>query len=88
MLCCVQSPYGGAINGQEEGGFVKVRSCRFFNNSASDKGAAIHVETRSHLLDVRDSDFDSNIVSGRPEPLTLRCNKLLMLFVCWTSPGV
>jgi predicted outer membrane repeat protein len=60
----LQSPYGGAINGQEEGGFTKVRSCRFFNNSASDKGGAIHIETRSHLLDVRDTEFDSNIVSA------------------------
>lgn len=59
----MQSPYGGAINGQEEGGFTKIRSCRFFNNSASDKGGAIHIETRSHLLDVRDTEFDSNVVS-------------------------
>jgi hypothetical protein len=60
---CLQSPYGGAINGQEEGGFVRVRNCRFWNNSGSDKGAAIHVETRTHLLDVADSVFDTNMVS-------------------------
>jgi predicted outer membrane repeat protein len=58
----LQSPYGGAINGQEEGGFVKIRSCRFWNNSASDKGGAIHVETTTHLLDVQDTEFDTNMV--------------------------
>lgn len=43
---------------------MKLRSCRFWNNSASDKGGAIHVETRSHLLDVQDTEFDSNMVGG------------------------
>lgn len=42
---------------------MRVRNCRFWNNSGSDKGAAIHVETRTHLLDVADSVFDTNIVS-------------------------
>jgi predicted outer membrane repeat protein len=63
----LQSPYGGAINGQEEGGFVKIRSCRFWNNSASDKGGAIHMETRTHLLDVQDTEFDTNMVGLQRE---------------------
>jgi len=64
LLYCpaLQSPYGGAINGQEEGGYVKVRSCRFISNLASDKGAAIHVENERHLLDIQDTVFDSNKV--------------------------
>lgn len=52
---------------------MKIRSSRFFNNSASDKGGAIHAETRSHLLDVQDTEFDTNTV-GQPTPCAASCH--------------
>lgn len=50
---------------------MKIRSSRFWNNSASDKGAAIHVENARHTLDVADTVFDSNQV--RAAESTARC---------------
>lgn len=62
LYICVQSPYGGAINGQEQEGSLTIRNCRFFNNTATDKGSAIHVENRRFALRVFDSVFDQNQV--------------------------
>lgn len=60
---------------------MKIRSSRFFNNSASDKGGAIHAETRSHLLDVQDTEFDTNMVGQHPalRPLTVSPKILICL---------
>jgi predicted outer membrane repeat protein len=70
-----QSPYGGAINGQEQGGHLNVHRSRFFNNSASDKGGAIHVENRRFTLSAYDTVFDANQVRWHPSihPRRRRC---------------
>jgi hypothetical protein len=58
----LQAAYGGAINGQEDDGLVKLHGCNLTANTASDKGGAVHLESGKFTFRATDTLFVNNTV--------------------------
>lgn len=62
-MCLVpQAYYGGAINGQEESGSAALHGCLLENNTAIEKGGAVHAESQAFNFTATDTVFINNRV--------------------------